>query len=227
MSDKIKDVVRMTDETHDLQEEYIKEIESNPEFSLLVDPENKYDMPDLQKEFIRFYCEYKNIGAAAELAGIDADTAKLYYTSYNSQQEIRRINRAMYQRQFCTKLIDLDQIGGYLTSMLTDVNVPIADRLKSSEKLRVVELLMKLNQMKIEGMQDPTKIMENDLESQIKNLSISAITELLNQSTKLKDKNKIVAEFTDQMTPEETAYLSTLPTKDLLELLDKSNGENQ
>lgn len=213
--------LEQTRETQLFQSEYISEIETNPEFSLEVDPTSQYGMTDLQKSFVKFYCDFKSIATAAELAKIDMDTAKEFYTSYSSQQEIRRINRAMYQRQFCTKLLDLDQIGGYLTSVLTDVNVPIADRLKPNEKLRVVDLLIKLNEMKMNAMKDPQVVMEADLDVQIKKLSISTIQELLNQNTKLKDKSKIVAEFTDCLSPEETAYLSTLPTDDLLELVDK------
>lgn len=205
-----------------LQNEYIDELETNPLYSLSVDPEDKYKMTQLQKDFIRNYVEFKNVGTAADLAGIDMDTAKQFFISYSSQQEIRRINRALYHRQFSNKLLSIDEIGGYLTSMLTDENVPLGDQLKSSDKLKVVQMLIDLNKLKIEAFDNPTVIMQEDINTEIKNLSVDTIKRLLD-TKKQNDLNKreIIDEITENSTPEENDYLSTLPTDQLLQLLEK------
>lgn len=209
------------EEANKLEREYAIELETNPKYSLQVDPENKYNMPLIQKNFIQHYVEFKNVNVAAELSGIDMDTAKAYFVAYSSQMEIRRINLALYQRQFHSKLLDIDQIGGYLSSLLTDTNVPIADRLKSSEKLKVAQMIIDLNLLKINSMQNPAVIMNNDINVQLKDLSVDAIRELLKQSEKRKEPNTY-STTCEELTPEEEAYLSTLPTEDLLHILDDS-----
>lgn len=211
-------------QTNALQKQYISELETNPKYSLSVDPENKYEMPDIQKKFIKFYVDYKNVNTAADLAEIDGDTAKRFFIAYGTQNEIRRINLALYHRQFATRLLDLDEIGGYLTCLLTGENVPVGDQLKTGEKLKVVELLIKLNELKQNSLLDPTIVMAKDIDVQIKNLSIATIKQLINQDVNMKERNNVVAEFSEHdLTPEETAYLSTLPTKDLLQLIDDTN----
>lgn len=206
-----------------LQEQYTAELETNPKYSLDVDPEKKYSMTDQQKAFVKHYVEFKNVNTAAELAGIDIDTAKQYFVAYSTQQEVRRINLALYHRQFNTKLISIDEIGGYLTSLLTGENVPIGDQLKTSEKLRVVELLIRLNELKQNALLDPTVLMMKDIDIQIKNLSVATISQLLKQSNKTK-KPDIVQELDDDsLTVEEKAYLSTLPASDLLQIIEETN----
>ena len=183
-------------------------------------------MPDDQKLFVKMYVEYKSIPAAAEFAGIDMEKAKQYYIAYSSQMEIRRINLALYQRQFSTKLLSLDDLSGYLSSLLMDLYVPVSGQLKTTDKLRVVQMLIDLHKLKIESFEDPSKLMEKDLDTQIKELSITTIQKLL-ENTDQKEKNRVIYDMTgtEVLTPEESAYLSTLPTKTLLDLIDKTKEE--
>lgn len=184
-------------------------------------------MTDDQKLFVKMYVEYKSIPAAAEFAGIDMEKAKQYYIAYSSQMEIRRINLALYQRQFSTKLLSLDDLSGYLSSLLMDLYVPVSGQLKTTDKLRVVQMLIDLHKLKIESFEDPSKLMEKDLDTQIKELSITTIQKLL-ENTDQKEKNRVIYDMTgtEVLTPEESAYLSTLPTKTLLDLIDKTKEEN-
>lgn len=204
-----------------LQKEYISDLDTNPKYSLEVDPENKYHMSEQQKEFIKHYVNFKSVATAAEICGIDMDIAKAYFVSFQSQAEIRRINLALYQRQFANKLLTLDEIGGYLTSLITDENVPLADQLKTIDKLKVISMLIDLNKTKIESLNNPTTIMAQDLDIEIKNLSIQTIQQLL----KAEKKAKVIetGEFAEVLSPEENAYLSTLSTKELLNLIDETN----
>ena len=204
-----------------LQKDYESTLESDIRYSLLVDPEDKYGMSALQKKFVEYYVEFKNVSTAAELAGIDMDKAKEFFLAFSSQQEIRRINKAMYLRQFSNRLATLDEIGGYLTSLLTDENIPIADRLSTRDKLKVAQMIIDLHTTKRDALLDPTIIMNNEnLDIQIKNLSVKTIKQLLSSSEK---KNEIIG--TTNLTPEEEAYLSTLPTEDILKLLEETNSE--
>ena len=210
-------------EMNQLQQDYIKEVENNLEYSLSVDPENKYNMCEGQKKFIEYYIQFKNVETAAELTGIDMDMAKQYFVSWNTQQEIRRINRALYHRQFNSKLLSLDEIGGYLTSLLTDENVPIGDQLKSRDKLAVAKMIIDLIELKKESFENPNVIMNKNLDIQIKNLSINTIQSLLNQNEKDKIELKNKLYENEDLSIEEKSYLETLPTETLLQLIEDSN----
>lgn len=206
-----------------------KELDSNIEYSLSVDPLNKYSMSDTQKTFIKNYCEFKSIPMAAELSGIDLDLAKNYFISYSSQQEIRRINKAMYQRQFHNKLLSIDEIAGWLSSLITDEGVPIADRVKTMDKVRITQILIDLQTFKNQAINNPANIIDVDIESEIKNLSVKSIKSLLNQKLNIKQKEdskqNIINTLNEEgnLSPEEEAFLKTLPAKDLLTLLNNSN----
>ena len=213
-------------ESSALQEAYMTELDSNPKYALTVDPEGKYNMTDLQKTFIGHYVNFKNVNTAAELTGIDQDTAKQFFVAYSSQQEIRRINLALYHRQFANRLINLDEIGGYLTSLLTGDNVPIADQPKNiGERLAIIRMLIDLNKMKMGSIQNPALIMANDIDIQIKNLSLATVRQLIAQNENPQPITEVYP--TDGLTMEESAYLSTLPTKDLLDLIETANNENK
>lgn len=213
----------MANELVDFSQNYLSELEKDPKYSLEVDPENKYNLSDEQKQFIHLYVEHKNLATVAYMMDIKMDVAKSYLMSYYSQTEIRRINLAMYHRQFNTRMATLDELGGYLTSVLID-NVPEADRLKSNEKLRVIQLLIDLNKFKEESIKDPSVIMARDIDIQIKNLSVATIEKLLAQD-KLQEKKDIVCEMTDNnISPEESAYLSSLSTDQLLDIIESTNG---
>ena len=211
-----------------LEQKYSNEIENNIDYSLDIDPLNKYHFTEKQKKFIKFYLDFKSVASAAELANIDIDTAKEYFVSRSIQEEINRLSLAMYHRQFRTKMIGLDSIGGYLTSLLIDNNVPLVDRLKTTEKLQVVRMLIDLNKFKIESFINPEVLMTKDIESELKNLSIDSIKSLLNNSKQNKNTIRNV-DYEEVLTDEEQQYLQSLDSTQLLELLEsinKSNNEN-
>lgn len=226
LENKETELSNLTSEVINLQDEYISELDLNPKYSLEVDPENKYGMTEIQKIFVKNYCEYKSIVAAAEFSNIDLDTARDYFVSFASQQEIKRINLAMYQRQFANRLLSLDEIGGYLTSLITDSNVAYADRLKTPEKLKVIQMLIDLNKFKLDSIQNPTLLMQQDIDSQLKNLSVETIRQLLNQENKMQSEDYKQL-MPDAITPEESAYLNTLSSSELLTLIENTNAKEE
>ena len=207
-------------ELQEVQKNYIKELENNVEYSLQVDPDNKYNMSESQKKFIENYVQFKNINTAAELSHIDMNQALEFFTAYNTQTEIRRINRALYHLQFSHKLLELDDLGGYLSSLLTDENVPLANQLRTKDKLKVVEMIIEINKLKKQGVEDPSEIIYKDLEVEVKNLSIKTIQQLLESSSK---KSKIDYDRDTVLTVEEKDYLNTLSSKELLDLIESTN----
>lgn len=206
--------------------ELVKELDENPEFSLEVDPTNKYSMSEEQKRFVKNYCEFKSIPMSAELSGISLDTAKSYFVAYSSQQEIRRINRAMYQKQFSNKLLTIDEISKWLSSLITDENVPIADRVKTMDKVRIAQILIDLQLYKNDAINNPSSLLDTDIETEIKELSVKSIKTLLKQKNTKEDKKVEVIDAIQSkqaLSPEEEIFLKTLPTKDILTLLNSSD----
>ena len=208
-----------------LQKEYEKELEENPEYSLVVNAEGKYDMSEEQKKFVEYYVQFKSVSTACDLLGIEREVGLNYFVAYSTQQEIRRINRALYHRQFSQKMLDLDQIGGFLSSLVTDENVPLASQLNNVDKLKVINMIMEVMKLKKEALIDPEPLMKNnDISLEIKNLSINTLQNMLNNINKTnKDQDEIVIE--ESLTPEEKAYLETLPTEDLLKILEETSED--
>lgn len=218
-----KMLVKAEDASLTTQEhEYFMELTTNPKYSLDPDPTGELKFDKTKKDFVKAYVDYKSIAMATEIAGIPKEQSLTYFNQYDVQKEIRRINLALYHRQFSTKILNLDQIGGYLTSLIIDQNVPLADQLKTSEKLNVVNMLLKINEMKANAFTNPNELMNADLNIQIKNLSVEAIKSLLSESKKQSKEQIIdVINEDDVLTPEEKTYLNSLPTEDLLQLVNE------
>lgn len=201
------------------------ELETNPMYSLEVDPEGKYSFGPVEREFIEHMVQYKNVKfVSVVLMDMDMKEGIEIYKSPNVQNEIRRINLAMYARRFCSKMADLDALGGYLTTALTDENVPAADRLSGKEKLAAVKLLIELNQLKGQAMENPEVIDYVDIEKEVRSLRVDEIQMLIENSSeddKTADKKRdIIAKIDSDglLSPEEVAYMRTLSIKELKKL---------
>lgn len=214
-------------EVQNFMTEYDKELETNPQYSLDVDPQNLYSMDTPTKEFVKQYVQLKNISVAADLANVQIDDAKALFLSYPVQQEIRRINMAMYHRQFKAKLLSLEDIGRWLSALMIDDNVPLVDRLKPTEKLKVAQMLIDLHVLHHQAINNPQTIVYKDIETNVKKLSVDAIKALIYQDTVEIDNNnkeQVIKQLDKEkmLTPEEIAYLKTLTLDELLDVLNTS-----
>lgn len=224
MDDEIK-YLQVSDK---MQEMYNDEINNNIKYSLEVDPENKYNMTKEQKDFVKYYVDFKNVNTVAEIMKIKVDKANSLFLSYSVRQEIRRINFSLFHRQFSTRLLNLDEIGGYLTSLLVGSNTPLSDQPKNiNDRLNIAKLLIQINKIKNESFTNPDKLMNmNMVEKDLKNLSITTIKQMLITSDNIENKNEVISQINHNLTPEESAYLSTLSTEDLLGLIENNEDKN-
>lgn len=220
----------------DLGMNYLKSLDDDPKYQIEVDPDGFYEMTEEHKTFVKLFVQYRNLAVVAELMELDPVTAKDYFTRYSTQQEIRRINTAIYHRQVATNIIAFEDIGSYLSSWLIGADITEADRLKKGEKLQVVKLLMDWHKNMREIIQKPEIITVQTIEDEIKELSVANIKQLLatksilnenkekkqsKQLTNTGDKDELIAQLNEDNTlsKEELAYLETLSVKDLLALL--------
>ena len=233
--EKIKSQGITFSEVRDLEENFKEELQTNPKYSLEIDPLNTYHFSQVEKEFIKGMIDYKSLKfVAGVLLNMDLQDAVSIYNEYAVQEEIKRINLAMYARRFASKMADLDSLGGFLTTALTDENVPIADRLTGKEKLAAVRLLMELNQIKAGAYQNPEIIDVTAIETEIKNLKVDDIKLLIENSSEDDEislkKNEIISkiDFDGLLTPEEITYLRTLSIEELEKIYKEINekGDN-
>ena len=211
-----------SEEFKEKQKEYLETLKTNPQYSLLVDPENKYNLSDDEKNFIGIYCEFKSLELATLMSNLQNPLN--FFSSYPCQQEIRRINVAMYHAQFANKLLSIEEIGGYLSSLLTD-NVPAGDRIGTVDKLKVAEKLIEINCLLHDGINNPKNIIDANVQEELKELSVDSIKLLLAQSKKSSDdeKDKLIREFKnfEIFTDEELSYLKSLSVSEILSLLNE------
>lgn len=224
-------------------EEYASELDKNSRMSLEPDPDGKLGLSDDCKQFIKYYCNFKNLQYVAGLMGTTTEDLSI---SYMSKQvvidEISRINTAMYHRMFAVKQASLDNIASYLTCMMTDNGVPIGDRLSSSEKVGVARLLIDLNKYKEESYSNIDMIDNANIEQQLKSLSTDSIKELLYVKTnsdviaaqkktkeeliaKLESKNKKSDDAIQKFSPVEKETLMAMPVEELLKMLDSYSSK--
>ena len=224
-------------EVRAVEEGFKNELETNPKFSLEVDPGNLYNFSPLEKKFIKGMVDYKSLKfVTGMLLNIDFEDGVEMYNSYAVQEEIKRINLAMYARRFCSKMADLDSLGGYLTTAITDENVPVADRLTGKEKLAAVRLLIELNQIKANAYTNPEVIDVTAIENDIKNLKVDDIKTLIQNSSEDDEtymkKTELISRIDKDglLTSEEVTYLRTMTIDELEKILkdiEDKGGENE
>lgn len=217
-------------EIKEVEKGFNEALETDPRFSLEVDPTNQYNFTDIERDFIEQMVQYKNLKFVGNIMlDISFEEALKIYKKYNVQNEIKRINLALYARRFATKMADLDMLGGYLTTALTDENVPVADRLSGKDKLMAVRLLIDINQLKQNMIEKPEIIDVIDVEEDLKKLSVKNIQNLIENSVNddkvVKKKEDLINEIDKDnlLSPEELTYLRNQSIEELEKLLKEVN----
>lgn len=168
-----------------LEDAYYDKLDTDPKYSISVDPTNKYHMCEEHKIFISNFVQYKNISLAAKLTGIDEEQALEYYNQYSTKMELKRLNLALYHRTFATKMLNLDELGGWLTSIIIGENVAEADKIQTKDKMTAARMIMDIHKMKQEGFQDPDNVIDVDIQEQFENLSVETLKQMLTTSQKV------------------------------------------
>lgn len=210
--------------------EYSKLLENDPAYSLEVDPKKKYKMTDEEKDFIRFYLEYRNVPYVARILNISDEKAAEIFSSYSVQQEIKRINHSLCLRQFQTKMLSIPELAAYLTSFITDENVPEAKQLSSRDKVDLAKYLINLNTTMSQAIADPSTIMTNTFETKVKDMSVEAIKHMITASDNIEKKRALIDKINvrgkERLTLEDVSFLETLSADELLGILTKLEGED-
>lgn len=225
---KSKAIAEVIDNQAKLTKEYTDKIEKDPIYSLDVDPMELYSMTDKEKAFVKMYVQTKNIQFAGSFCGFDEAESIRIFEKYSVQREIERINKALLHRRFSSKILSIDEISGWLSTLITDENVPISDRLKTMDKVNVAKMLIDLNRMKAEALLNPVDVIDMPIEDELKDLSVKTIKNLLAQkqsNVNLPNKDELIKELGDGFSDEELNILKNLSVSDLLNLIDMKGGK--
>lgn len=212
-------------ELNSLSNDFYNLLNTDPKYSLEVDPTNRYNFSDKEKDFIAQMVQYKNVQfVSMVMLSIPLEEGVEIYKSYNVQQEIKRINLAMYARRFATKMADLDQLGGFLTSGLVDENVPVSERWGAKEKLTATKMLINLNVLKREGLHRPDVVEEIEIQKDLDKLSPNDLKRLIeyNEEDNEEEKEKLIDIINkdNMLSLEELKNLRVLTIGELQELAD-------
>lgn len=200
-------------------EEHNEIIATDKEYSLVVDPQGEYKWTAKQKKFLEIYIQTKSVKLACTIAQMNEVDASVFLTSYNAQKEIRRINMAMVQHQFQNKMATLDDIGGYLTSLLQG-NVLQGEQLSFADKKDVINLLIKVHQTKIDAVKEPQTIITRDLNVDFSKLSVKSLKTLIDNY----NSQDIDTIMSSSLSPEEIANLKS-QGQEIAEIVNIINKE--
>lgn len=192
-----------------------------------IDKSNKYELNDIQKEFIKYYIEFKNIPLVAQFIGIDEALAVDIFKGYGVQEEIKRINTELYRKRFNSKMISLSELGSYVSSLITGEDVPLSEQLNKKEKLDAAKILINIYELKNKAIDNPADLNVYDYttEDEIKKLSLSSIKALLNEKGKEDKKNELIRSIdrSGLLTIEDKALMQSLSIDELVTLLNEVN----
>lgn len=166
--------------------QYLEELSGDPKYSLAADPTGFYELDENHKTFIELYSQYNNLAIVCELMEIEPFIGKDYLLRFSTQQELRRLNLARYHRQIATKIISYQDLGSYLSSWLIGDATTESDKLKKSEKLQLIKLMMDWHKGMAEYSKSPHQIIDITVEEELEELKATDIRELLQKKKLLK-----------------------------------------
>ena len=215
----------------ELEEGFQQLILTDPKYSLLVDPENKYGFTEQEKDFIQQMVQYRNVQfVSTVLMKMSLEEGVDMYKSWKVQQEIKRINMAMYARRFATKMADLDEIGGFLTSGLRDENIPISERWDPKDKLTASKLLVNINILKRKALARPQEVEVIEVQKDLDKLSPNELKQLIEFNDEENvEKEKLIDIINEDnlLTMEEIKNLRMMTIEELQDLVATiTQGEN-
>lgn len=189
--------INMVRQSH---EQLVTALDKDPKYSLKVDPGNILGLSPEEKKFIECYIEFRSIPYASQLAGISEEEGRKIYFDPICKQERQRINRIMYYRSFSRGLLTVDEVGGYLTSLLMDEDIGGGNCLTTKDKLQVTKQIIDINKLKADAYNNPRIIEDVKFtESEMQDLSPEDLKNLIEQTKKGKNHDAEKSDLINQL----------------------------
>lgn len=213
----------------DAQNELTVALEHDPKYMISADPTGALGLNETQKRFIDAYIECRSISYACQLTGITEEEGRDIYFDPICKRERDRINRALNYRRFSRRLLSIDEVGGYLTSLLMDEDFGLGERLTAKDKLTVTRQILDINKMKAEAYMNP-RILENVefVEKDTKDMSAEDLKKLIDQTKQTSaavqnEKQKLIDKLNakHEFDPSDIAHFWKCSVNELQQILDE------
>lgn len=198
-SNKTKKEIIVLDNTTGM--DYLKDIETDLNYSLSADPFNKYDLSSEHKKFIELYSQYNNLAVVAELLNINMQVAKDYLMRYSTRNELRRLNLARHHRNVATNIISFEDLGAYMSAYLIGDGIPEDEKLKKGDKLQLLRLLMEWHKHQTELSTNTQTFSTTVIEEELEELKATDIKELIQKRKLLQSIQEAEKEVKGQKPP--------------------------
>ena len=224
---KLREMKFNTVEFHELSvldKSYLERLDADKRLSLKIDPENLYNFDEEHMQFIYYYMQHRNVPLAAKLAGINENKGIQLFREHAVREELDRLTIALYARTFSTKMLGLEEIGGYLSAIVTD-QVPDVDKLSTKDKIPVLKMLVDLNVLRKDGYENPQVIEAVQFEEEINKMSVKAIKHMIDASydTSEVEKEDLIKSLNvdGSLSESDIEFLRTMSKEDLLKLVNE------
>ena len=197
----------------------LQSVQQNTLYSL--DISNEYGWNDQQKLFLCLYIQTGSFKYSCSISKLNEEDATTFLMSYNAQKELRRINMMIANKQFENKMASLNDIGGYLTSLIIG-DCFMKDKLETKDKIAVIDLLLKVHKTQIDAIKEPQTIIARDLNVDFKNLSIQSLKTLID-NYKTQESNDII---NSSLSPEEIASIKSTG-REIAEIVNTLDDKNE
>lgn len=211
-----------------LQSNYKNKVNRDSLYSLDVDPTNTYKFDITTKEFISLMIEYDDIYYVCKVLKITLEHGMSLLFRDDVKVEIMRIKTAAYHKKFANRMLTFDEIGGYLTSLIMDKTFQ-GEKVSMKQKLEIAKILIDLNERKNKAKSDNTtiEVIPEDVNNQVKELSVDDIKKLLNKKSdskqkKPKTKRQLINEIKamNVLSKEELDGIELLSEEELQEIIN-------
>lgn len=207
---KLKEALRSLDEDCEEFREYASSLEFH------IDAQNEYFMTDIQKEFVFLYTQYHDPFVVGEMLHLTLEETFEVWSNYYVKRALEQLGKIMFYKQLAVKLDSIDELGGYLTSLLTDQNIPECDKLSPKEKLSICDLIIKLNEYKATLFIRSPDFVYKDLPEG--NPTKEKIIEFLKSKPKKEERQRKASQLPPEVSIFERIYLEALP-KDQFDMI--------
>lgn len=186
-----------------------------------------YEFTAEERQFISLWVEFKNLVTIAGMMDVSIKEASKFLANEHIRNEISRISNARMHKRFDARQMTLDNILGFLTTCITDENVPISEQLSTKEKLVATKLYMDAQKLKALSMESPSVLDNMPVMEVLQDASLKTIKALLGTCVKNEkqlaesiDLRQKVSSQIPYVVPEEGQDISTMSPEELKELID-------
>lgn len=194
-------------------EEY-KEDVSSLEFH--INSQHEHFMTDTQKEFVLLYSQYHDPFVVGDMLRLTREETVEVWSNYYVQRALEELGQIMFHKQLVAKLDSIDELGGYLTSLLTDQDIPQCDKLSPKDKLAVCKLIIQLNEFKASLFVNSPDFIYKDLPEG--NPTKTKIVDFLKSQSTKEERQRKTSRLPPEVSMFERIYLETLP-KDQFDMI--------